>query len=183
VIVILIAACEVGFWIVLVGGLLARYVWGARRLGLVLLAAVPAIDLALLVATAVDLRSGAVASQAHGLAALYLGFSVSYGHRLVRWADVRVAHRFAGGPPPQRPAGREYTRLCWGDVGRTTLAAGISAVIVQALVLWVGDPARTAALQGVFPVLGIAWVVDVLWAVSFTLWPRPEPARRGGPAN
>ena len=39
----------------------------------------------------------------HGLAAAYLGFSVAFGHSMVRWADQRFAHRFAGGPPPWRP--------------------------------------------------------------------------------
>jgi hypothetical protein len=30
----------------------------------------------------------------------YLGFSVVFGPSVIRWADARFAHRFAGGPPP-----------------------------------------------------------------------------------
>lgn len=57
----------------------------------------------------IDLRGGATAGFAHGLAAAYIGFSLAFGHSLIRWADVRFAHRFADGPPPPEPAryGRE----------------------------------------------------------------------------
>jgi hypothetical protein len=36
----------------------------------------------------------------------------------------------------------------------------------------VDDPVRTAALRGTFPVLGIALVAELLWAISYTVWPR-----------
>lgn len=98
-----IAACEIGFWVVLLAGLATRYLLRRRRLGGVLLAAVPLVDLVLLGATVLDLRDGATAGFAHGLAAAYLGFSVVFGPSMVRVADERFAHRFAGGPPPGRP--------------------------------------------------------------------------------
>src|SRR5262245_37285979 len=101
--VTLILACEVGFWILLVSGLAARYLWRRRRLSTVLLAAVPLVDLVLLAATVVDLQRGATAGFAHGLAAAYIGFSVAFGPSMIRWADERFAHRFAGGAPPWRP--------------------------------------------------------------------------------
>lgn len=55
-----------------------------KRLGLVLLALAPVIDLLLLVATVTHLRSGAEAEWAHGLAALYIGFSIACGKRMIR---------------------------------------------------------------------------------------------------
>jgi hypothetical protein len=99
-----IVACEVGFWVVLLAGLIARYVWRRSSLGAALLVCVPLVDLVLLVASALDLRYGrGEADVAHGLAAVYLGVSVAWGHSMVRWADARFAHRFAGGPSPPRP--------------------------------------------------------------------------------
>lgn len=58
-ILIAIVACEIGFWLVLLAGLLARYMLRRRRLGAVLLAGVPLIDIVLLALTVVDLRQGA----------------------------------------------------------------------------------------------------------------------------
>lgn len=97
-----IVACEVAFWVLLGAGLLCRYRLGRRRLGGSLLAGVPAVDLVLLVVAVLDLRRGGDADLVHGLAALYLGFSVVLGPAMVRWADVRAAHRFACGPQPAR---------------------------------------------------------------------------------
>ena len=64
-------------------------------------------------ATAIDLRGGADATGAHSLAALYLGFSIGYGHRMITWADTRFAHRFAGGPAPVRRFLPELIDLAW----------------------------------------------------------------------
>src|SRR5687767_3263233 len=96
----LIVACEISFWALIAAGLASRYLLGRRRLGAALLVCVPVVDLVLLVATVIDLAGGAVADFGHGLAAAYIGFSVAFGHSLIRWADERFAHRFAGGPPP-----------------------------------------------------------------------------------
>jgi hypothetical protein len=182
VILAVIVACEIGFWVVIVAGLAARYLLRRRRLGVVLLALAPAIDLVLLIATAMHLRTGVEASWEHGLAALYIGFSIAYGHRLIRWADIRFAHRFAGGPAPVKLYGRDYTRACWHDVGRTALAVAISAGILLALIWWVGDDSRTASLQSWFGTLGIVFTIELLWAVSYTVWPRKVPASVAGRA-
>jgi hypothetical protein len=178
-----IIACEIGFWIAIGSGLIARYLLKLPRLGVVLLALAPVIDLVLLIATAAHLRTGVDASWEHGLAALYIGFSIAYGHRLIRWADIRFAHRFAGGPAPVKPTGPDYTKACWRDVGRTTLAAAISAVVLLALIWWVGDANRTASLQSWFGTLGIVLAIELLWAVSYTLWPRKSLGRADAPAG
>ena len=101
--VAIIIATEIGFWVLLGAGLAARYLLDRRRLSTVLLASVPLVDLVLLIATVIDLSGGATAGFKHGLAAAYIGFSVAFGHSVIRWADQRFAHRFAGGPPPWRP--------------------------------------------------------------------------------
>ncbi|MET7438635.1 hypothetical protein ABZS63_13715, partial [Streptomyces sp. NPDC005568] len=96
----LIIACEAGFWVLLAAGLTARYLLGLRRTGLALLLCEPLLELVLFAVTAVDLRRGAEPGWEHGLAALYLGFTVAYGHRTVRWLDASRAKRpaiIAGG--------------------------------------------------------------------------------------
>jgi hypothetical protein len=171
----LIAGCEAAFWILIAAGLIARYPLGRRRLGTALLALTPVVDLVLLVATALDLRSGGQAGTAHSLAAVYLGFSVAYGRRMVAWADARFAHRFAGGPAPRRLYGREYAIECWKGLPLTFLAVAIAAGLLWALISIAPDPDQVATLTGSFRVLAIILGADTLWTLSYTLWPRTRP--------
>jgi hypothetical protein len=117
------------------------------------------------------------AEWAHGLAAVYLGTSIAYGQHMVRWADIRFAHRFAGGPAPVRATGSVYTVACWRDVARTLLAAAIAVLVLVCLIWLVGNAAQTVALQGWFRVALIICGVELLRAVRYTIWPRPLAAR------
>lgn len=175
-ILVLIVACEIAFWLAIGIGLVARYPLRRPRAGLLILASVPLIDLALLVATTAHLRSGATAGVEHGLAAIYIGFSVAYGARMIGWADVRFAHRFANGPAPRRLHGQAYTRHCWADVLRTSLAAAIAGGLTAGLIWWVGDPPRTLALEQNYQWLAFIWGLDLLWATSTLIWPRRATA-------
>lgn len=167
-----IVACEIGFWAAIVAGLAARYLFRARSLGSALLVCAPLIDVVLLAAVTAHLAAGATASWHHGLAALYIGFSVAYGHRMIAWADLRFAHRFAGGPVPAKPAGRHHTRQCWVDVLRTLSAALVATGFIAAITWWIGDPVRTAALAGWHGTLGIIVGIEFIRALSYTIWPR-----------
>ncbi|MDN4613133.1 hypothetical protein P5G50_01600 [Leifsonia sp. F6_8S_P_1B] len=171
-----IVACEVGFWLAIVAGLLARYPGRRPRLGAALLVAAPLIDVVLLALVAADLIGGATASWHHGLAALYIGISVAYGHRMIAWADAAFAHRFRGAAPRVKPTGWAYTAACWKDVARTLLACLVAAAILGALIVVVGAPERTAELLAFFPALGVILGIDTLWAISYTLWPKKPAA-------
>jgi hypothetical protein len=172
VILAVIIACEIGFWIVVLGGLAARYLMGSRRVGTALLVCAPLIDVVLLGAVTAHLATGATASWHHGLAALYIGFSVTYGHRMIAWADTRFAHRFADASLPVKPTGSQYTKQCWADVIRTMAAAIITAGIIAAITWWVGNSARTEALTGWYGVLGMIVAIEFIWAASYSIWPR-----------
>lgn len=174
-ILLAIIACEIGFWVAIIAGLAARYLARRPKLGAALLIAAPVIDLVLLVVVAVDLLGGGVASWHHGLAALYIGISIAYGHRMIAWADAKFATRFRGAQPRPKLTGVAYTIACWKDVARTTLAAGISAAVLYGLIVFVGAPARTAELAGFFPILGLIIGIDLVWAISYTLWPKKTP--------
>ncbi len=171
--ILIIVAAEIGFWVVLGAGLVARYLLGRRRLGAVLLALVPFIDLILLVATVIDLAGGATADVKHGLAAAYIGFSVAFGPSMIRWADQRFAHRFAGGPPPWRPprGGRERARYEWREFGKAALAWAISTALLLAAIAIVGDADRTEALLGWIARLTMILGIWAIWPISHTLWP------------
>jgi hypothetical protein len=175
VILAVIVAVEIAFWVLLAAGLTAHYVLRLPRVGAALLVAVPFVDLVLLGATVIDLRGGATASAAHGLAAVYIGVSVAFGHRMIRWADVRFAHRFAGGPAPERPprAGRAHARREREAWYRHLLAWSVGAALIGVAVLLVGDPARTEAMWQLLGVWTVVLAIDFVVSFSYTLWPRP----------
>lgn len=169
-----IVAAEIAFWVVLLSGLTARYVLRRPTLGAVLLVATPLVDVALLAFTAIDLRGGATASTAHSLAAIYIGVSIAFGHSMVRWADVRFAHRFAGGPAPvpaprSGPAHAARQRAGWF---RHALAWAIGSGLLLGAVAVVGDADRTEALLQTAGLWTLVLAIDFLVSFSYTLFPR-----------
>lgn len=177
----LIAACEIGLWVLLALGLGLRYLLGRRRAGAAVLACIPLLDVVLIVAAAVDLGRGAEPTGVHGLAAIYLGVSVAFGPAIVRWADVRVAHRFAGGPPPVRPAKGSPQRVAalWREWARVVLAAAIASAALLVVAFLVAEPGQRGLLLSW---VARAWVVAGLWLVFGPLWEEVARRRRPSPA-
>jgi hypothetical protein len=161
--VLLIGACEVGFWVLLAAGLAARYLLRARRLSTVLLLLVPVLDVVLVSASLVDVAAGSPPGLTHGLAAVYLGGTVAFGHSMIRWADARFAHRFAGGPPPPRPPqyGAAKVAYEWREWGKVALtwAIALGVMLVTATVAGTGVPAP------------LDWSTDPMWSWGARLAP------------
>ncbi|MFI5619183.1 hypothetical protein [Streptomyces sp. NPDC051567] len=175
--VALIIACEVGFWVLLAAGLALRYLAKMPRLGAAVLLCEPLLELVLLVASVLDLKNGGEPGWAHGLAALYIGYTVGYGHYTVKWLDGHAAHRFAGGPkPPGSLYGRARSVHEWKLWLRTLAGVAVAAGLLQAGIWYVGDVADTSGLRSwqlvALRVLGI----QALVAVAYTIWPRKDPA-------
>jgi hypothetical protein len=164
-----IVAGEIGFWVFIVAGLITRYPLKLKRTSIVLLAATPVVDVVVLVATMIDISRGAEATLVHGLAAVYLGFSVVFGPSMIRWADARFAHRFAGGPAPvkRQKHGRERERHEWREWGKCVLAGVIASAVLLVLVFVIGGFDKAQPLLGWLPRLG---AVTAIWFVSGPLW-------------
>jgi hypothetical protein len=174
VLIALIVLAEIAFWLILLAGLATRYVFGRPQLGLALLAATPVVDLALLIATTIDLRRGGEPALPHALATVYIGVSVAWGKRIVGWADVRFAHRFAGGPPPERPArtGRAHAAHQRREWLRHLTAWATGTALLGIGVLVAGDLERSLALLNVAALWTLILAVDFAISFSYTLWPR-----------
>ena len=165
----IIIGCEIGFWIVLLAGLAARYLLARKALSTVLLVSVPFIDLILLAATVIDLGRGSTASFAHGLAAAYIGFSVAFGSVTIGWMDTWFAHRFAGGEAPAPAPSHGWALVRYEMVWwlRCVLAVAVTMTLVFAAIHFIDDPARTEELEA-WLVLSVFTVV--LWFVFGPLW-------------
>ncbi|MFV0127747.1 hypothetical protein ACLGI4_08540 [Streptomyces sp. HMX112] len=177
-IVALIVICEVGFWVLLAAGLAVRYLLRMPRTGMALLLCEPLLEVLLLVVTALDLENGAEPSAKHGLAALYIGYTVGHGHRTVKWLDGHAAHRLAGAPRPPGPPryGMARARYEGGLWLGTLLAAAVATALLWLAILYVGDPARTTSLESWLHVAWRAAGIHGLIALSYAIWPKRPPA-------
>jgi hypothetical protein len=163
-----IVLCEIGLWVLLGAGLLLRYPARQKRLGGFVLLLIPLLDVVLVVATAIDLWNGSPFDLTHGLAGIYLGFSVAFGPAIVRWADVRFAHRFAGGPAPVKPAERAARQAAlWKEWRRVVVAAAIASGAYLLLMVVATD---ADAAESLWWWIGRAWAVVGLWLLFGPVW-------------
>jgi hypothetical protein len=165
-----ILLCEFGLWVLIGAGLVLRYLVRLRRTSTVVLAGIPLLDVVLVVAVALDLNRGTPVGSIHALGAVYLGSSLAFGPAVVRWADVRFAHRFAGGPPPVKVPkhGPERRRHLWREWYRVVNAAAVASVTMVGLA-WLftdGDQALYGWVRGVWMVVGIWLVAGPLWELG-----------------
>ena len=172
-----IAACEIGFWVLLVAGLAARYLLRLPKIGLVLLAGVPLVDVVMLVASVVDIQRGAEPSFKHSLAAIFIGVSVGFGHQTLKWADKWAAHFLGGAPRPVKPPKRGPERARRERAGwfRHLLAYVVAVGIMIGLGLLSG--------RGYGAALAPAWtwtivlVIDAIVSFSYSFDRADDQAR------
>jgi hypothetical protein len=160
-----------------------RYMVRLRRTSTAVLAGIPLLDVILVIATAIDLHRGADVGLVHVLAGFYLGSSLAFGPAIVRWADVRFAHRFAGGPAP-RPTprhGPERVAHVMREWCRVVGTVAVASVVLVVLALFFAAPEDQPSLWWW---IGRAWVVVGMWLVFGPLWesrkksatdPQPQP--------
>ncbi|QEU91783.1 hypothetical protein [Streptomyces kanamyceticus] len=176
-IVTLIIICEVGFWVLLAAGLATRYLLRMPRLGIAILLCEPLLEVLLLIVTAVDLKNGADPSWKHGLAALYIGYTVGHGHRTVKWLDGHAAHRFNGTPVPRPPRYGTPRALHEAKVWLGSVVAAAVASGLLLLAMWyVDDPSRTSSLESWMYTAWRTAGIHGLIALSYTLFPKKAPA-------
>jgi hypothetical protein len=172
-IILLIIGCEIAFWIFVVLGLVSRYLFRKKGLGLFFLAMTPAVDLILLVASALDLQRGNVATTAHALAAVYIGISVGFGRSLIRWADEKF-HLLVlktGGRRPEK-YGIDFAKDYFKGWLCHLFSYLIGAGLIGATLLWVGDFTRTVNMLKVLGVWTVVLFIDLLITLSYFLWPK-----------
>ncbi len=170
----LIVADEIGFWLLIISGLVCRYFFKKEKLSFWLLTGTPILDFLLLVFTYFDLRNGRPASFVHVLAAVYIGVSVAFGPSLIRWADRQFAYRFAGGAKPvkQKTFGRVRALQERRGWYRHLLAWTIGSGLMAALYLLGDRPEATELFNSSILRWGIILAADFVISFSYTLFPK-----------
>ncbi|MGG0655801.1 hypothetical protein [Rummeliibacillus pycnus] len=173
----MIVACEVMFWIVIVLGLVTRYVFKLNNLGLFLLALTPVIDLILLITTSIDLYRGATATQAHAIAAIYLGVSIVFGKSMINWADKRFLYFVKKeGPKPIKLYGMQYALNYLKGWGKHVLSYLIGSGLLMGMIFLVNNPSQTQALFDVLKVWTLVLGIDFIFTISYFIWPKKKRA-------
>ncbi|QSF46875.1 hypothetical protein [Paenibacillus tianjinensis] len=168
-----IVTCEILFWVVIIAGLTARYIFKRNKLGLFFLAMTPVLDLILLVIAGMDLAKGASATTAHALAAIYISVSIVFGKSMISWADERFRYYVTKqGPLPPKRYGMEHAVYYFKSWLKHVLAYLLGAGILYGLITWINDPARTEALQNIITIWSVIVAIDLLISGSYFLWPR-----------
>lgn len=171
----MIVACEVLFWVVIALGLITRYLFKKPKLGLFFLTLTPVIDLLLFMITGFDLYNGATATLAHGIAAVYIGISIAFGKSMIQWADERFRYYIMkDGKKPMSRYGYDYAKHYLKGWLRHLLSYVIGASLLLAIIYFINDGERTAALLNIWRIWSLALGIDFLISCSYFIWPKPS---------
>ncbi|MGE7840895.1 hypothetical protein ACQKNX_08885 [Lysinibacillus sp. NPDC093712] len=170
-----IITAEIAFWIVILIGLVCRYRFKKPKLSIIFFALTPVIDLLLVLLTAMDLRAGTPASISHGIAAVYIGVSIAYGKTMITWADEKFQQWFLKLPIEKK----RLTGLAKGIheikmLGLHVIAYVISASLLYAMIVFIGQLTDTSSLLQVMKVWGIILIIDAIISFSYIIFPNKK---------
>ncbi|MGE6513424.1 hypothetical protein [Lysinibacillus sphaericus] len=167
-----IITAEIAFWIVIIVGLICRYVFKKPKLSLFFFALTPVIDLLLVLLTVMDLKAGTPASTAHGVAAIYIGVSIAYGKTMIAWADIKFQQWFLKVLiQKEKLSGMAKAKHEMTMLGRHIVAYIIGAGLLYAMTLFIGSNTDTSSLVQVMKVWGIVLAIDAVISFSYVIFP------------
>lgn len=172
----LLIALEVLFWVLLLSGLLARYLLHQKKLSAFLLALAPLTDVALLGFTAVDIQQGETATYAHALAAIFIALSLTSGRSILCALDHQI-QRLVNGQPLHAP--KKYGQLRAQMERRHWFHHAGAFLLGSAMMLgmhaWGGATVRTQVFPQMIQIWSLFLTIDFFVSFSYTLWPKEAP--------
>ena len=167
----LVIGSEVGFFVLLLAGLVVRYLMKMPRTGAVLLALSPLGYVVVLIAGAIDLARGGAADIAHVFGAIVIGIVAVSGRHHLHAMDGWVRRKLAKEPKPQL-TGQEHARKQRTDFYRRTGEwAVVVALLAGGYALTGLDLTRGGQLLGGIGFWTVVLVVDFFWSFSYTAFP------------
>lgn len=174
-IVSILITAEILFWVVIVLGLISRYILRLNKVGLFCFALTPLIDLVLVIVMSIDLLNGAKATIPHGIAAVYVGVSIIFGKRMIQWADDRFKYYILKkGVLPVKKSGLAYAKQYFKDWILHGLAYILGTGILWVIILSIGHSSDVTALYHVIKLWTVVLIIDLFVAISYFIWRRPE---------
>lgn len=172
-IIYLIVAAEVLFWIFIVLGLVARYILRQDRLSKVLLSSTIVVDLFLLIITSFHLHSGGESEIAHGIAAVYIAVSIAFGKQMIQWFDDKFQSLLLKRQSVPKRYGLDYAKHYLKSFIRHILAFIIAFILISLMHL-IASNDSAKALYGIFNVWKVVLCVDLIIAMSYFIWPKTK---------
>ncbi len=167
-----IIAAEIAFWIVILLGLIARYILKKPKLSLFLLSLTLVIDFLLILLTAVDLKKGTPASISHGIAAIYIGVSIAYGKTMISWADERFQRWFFKTEDKKvRLVGAAKGKHEIKMLIRHVIAFLIGVGLLYIMSLYIGPQTDTSSLFQMMKIWSIVLTIDAVISISYVIFP------------
>ena len=154
--ILAIITAEVAFWLCLFGGMFLRYALKLPKAGIVLLAATPLIDLALLVYTFWSLADTHRANFFHAFGAFYVVFSIVFGKDLVLALDKKWRGE-------TEISGEGFSRSIRDNLIRAVIASGITILILVAMVFVTGI---AGSFWLFYWIIAMAFLPACWWAID-----------------
>ncbi|WP_152657995.1 2TM domain-containing protein [Oceanobacillus sp. CFH 90083] len=133
------------------------------------------MDLVLLIVTVFDLKNGTVATAIHGIAAVYVGVSIAFGHRMIQWADGHFNYWFGNGKKPVKiKYGKEHARKEREAWYRHLLSLLIGGGILISIIFYINNSPQTEALMHIMLLWSLIVVIDFVISFSYTLFPKKQ---------
>lgn len=172
-IIYLIVAAEVLFWVFIVLGLVARYILRQDMLSKVLLSSTIVVDLFLLIITSFHLYNGGEAEIAHGIAAVYIAVSIAFGKQMIQWFDDKFQSLLLKRQSVQKKYGLDYAKHYLKSFIRHILAFIIAFILISLMQL-IASNDSAKALYGIFNVWKVVLCVDLIITMSHFIWPKTK---------
>jgi hypothetical protein len=170
-----IVACEIGFWVFIIAGLVTRYVFNLKKAGLFILAMTPVIDLVLIMVTGIDIYHGATATIAHSIAPAYLALTIIFGKDMIKWADERFLYYVKRvGVKPKRKIGMAYAKHSMKGTLKHIVAYIFGGAILLFMIFYIGDESKTEELWATLNFWGIVVLIDIFISITYFIWPRKK---------
>ncbi|WP_414051448.1 hypothetical protein [Macrococcus animalis] len=172
-ILLLIIAAEIMFWVFIILGLIARYTFKKEKLSLILLSSTISVDLFLVICTTIDLRSGNEASVFHGIAAVYIGVSLMFGKQMIQYADnkyqVLILKRNID---ENKLSGMDYARNYLLSYIKHIGAFIIAYLLIMIMKWLINDSNQTKQLTGIINIWQVVLIIDLIITISWFIWPK-----------
>ncbi|UBH08042.1 hypothetical protein [Macrococcus armenti] len=174
IIITLIIAAEILFWVFIVLGLVTRYIFHKEKLSVLLLSCTILVDLFLIIAATFNLHQGGTAEITHGIAAVYIAISIVFGKDFINWADEKFKVLYLKETPRPKIYGNQYAKQYLKSFFKHIIAFLIAYGLIYLMLVVANNPSSLNNLMGVIRIWKFILFIDFIITISYFIWPKKE---------